>query len=419
MPTKIPYYLKPRHIWTEELKKMAADGVDLGLAALLPDCYPAALALHVELLDTNITGQEAPWQEFVWAPDQKDIDALRNFGKVKSAISREVIVPGDITLHALHFVLQGLFGWRHSHLHNFQLPPEVLYDLTLEGSLSAQTQLYGLLFSWPDQERYYDDDYAGQSERAWYRSKYRGPYRSAISPKTGLTWNRYREQRSSLADRLFSVDQVGITASRIIKDNSRKGEWKSLSIPYVAADLDDDFYWRVTDEHLRLLEENVLCDLLLKPGQKALSGSEWLARMLVLNNPLLSECYEPFTLPCAPWLLYQYDYGDNWRVAITCTESYRLDKENVLSTATGRELDATEQEAVLQVAHQHLPRCTAADGSMVMDDVFGVGGFCRFLRCIHPEITGEKHPDLSLTELRDWAYLQGWKEKMPALDKLL
>ena len=41
--------------------------------------------------------------------DLKDRVVLNRYGKVKQGIIREVLVPADITLHALHYVIQRAF----------------------------------------------------------------------------------------------------------------------------------------------------------------------------------------------------------------------------------------------------------------------------------------------------------------------
>lgn len=38
--------------------------------------------------------------------DVKDRVVLNRYGKVKQGIIREILVPADITLHALHYVIQ-------------------------------------------------------------------------------------------------------------------------------------------------------------------------------------------------------------------------------------------------------------------------------------------------------------------------
>ena len=55
-----------------------------------------------------------------------EMDVLKKYGKVKTGISRDVLVPSNITLHALHYVIQRAFGWQNSHLHHFEFQTEKL-----------------------------------------------------------------------------------------------------------------------------------------------------------------------------------------------------------------------------------------------------------------------------------------------------
>ena len=42
--------------------------------------------------------------------------------EIEPAIWRRIVVPGQLTLHQLHQVLQVTMGWTHSHLHQFIVP---------------------------------------------------------------------------------------------------------------------------------------------------------------------------------------------------------------------------------------------------------------------------------------------------------
>ena len=59
--------------------------------------------------------------------DEDDQRILRQYGdsSTGTTISRELLIPADMTLHALHYVIQRLFGWQNSHLRSFELPEEV------------------------------------------------------------------------------------------------------------------------------------------------------------------------------------------------------------------------------------------------------------------------------------------------------
>ena len=61
---------------------------------------------------------------------EPQLTILEKCGNVKDGISRDVIVPSSITLHALHYLIQQLFGWQNSHLHHFTLPQTTFTMLT-------------------------------------------------------------------------------------------------------------------------------------------------------------------------------------------------------------------------------------------------------------------------------------------------
>src|ERR1700676_4942371 len=42
--------------------------------------------------------------------------------EIEPAIWRRIVVPGQMTLHQLHHILQVTMGWTHAHLHQFIVP---------------------------------------------------------------------------------------------------------------------------------------------------------------------------------------------------------------------------------------------------------------------------------------------------------
>ena len=51
---------------------------------------------------------------------------------VEPAIWRRLLVPADITLGTLHFVLNEVMGWSNSHLHSFALRDRTFGDPSLD-----------------------------------------------------------------------------------------------------------------------------------------------------------------------------------------------------------------------------------------------------------------------------------------------
>ena len=98
-----------------------------------------------------------------------------------NSIERDILIPHDITLHALHYAIQRLYGWQNGHLHSFRLPNEVYKELT-GNTVRGWGNLIGVLFQtvYPDdvwEARYGDDDYEYGSIKTWLRKKYTGSYK--------------------------------------------------------------------------------------------------------------------------------------------------------------------------------------------------------------------------------------------------
>ena len=99
----------------------------------------APIHLHLELVSDYMSDEEEVM--------------LKRYGESSTGtiISRDILVPFDMTLHALHYTIQKLFGWQNSHLRRFILS-EGEHDL------------------------FWDDDYDSGNFNAWLRKKYTGPY---------------------------------------------------------------------------------------------------------------------------------------------------------------------------------------------------------------------------------------------------
>ena len=128
------------------------------------------IRLHMELMRDDFNQAEAEDTTYV----------LKTYGQVKygDAISRDVIVPNDMPLWALHYMMQKCFGWQNSHLHQFELPREQFERIT-DGNAGAYAALMGVIFRspWMDEnEEFWNDDYESGSFKTWIRRKYSGPY---------------------------------------------------------------------------------------------------------------------------------------------------------------------------------------------------------------------------------------------------
>lgn len=95
-------------------------------------------------------------------------------------------------------------------------------------------------------------------------------------------------------------------------------------------------------------------------------------------------------------MYYEYDYGDGWFVKITVLDKYERKTNADLSNSgmfvvdimtykdqlnrfryfqDGKEVPEELREVLAYVDAKERPRCTAADGLNVVDDVGGLGGF--------------------------------------------
>ncbi len=112
--------------------------------------------------------------------DEDEMQTLKKYGSVKKSISRDILAPGDITLHALNYAILRMFGWQNSHLHNFSLPENIFKDLT-DNRFLVWSKMAGVYFRFPTEnyeDIYWDDDYReGESIKSWMRRKYTGPYK--------------------------------------------------------------------------------------------------------------------------------------------------------------------------------------------------------------------------------------------------
>ena len=320
--------------------------------------------LHMELRDSRPAGEE-------------DLPLIK-YGKVRESISRDILVPSSITLHALHYVIQKAFGWQNSHLHHFELPEETYRTLT-GGMFRRWGELCGIFFRMPTEDfedLYWDDDYDGtKSFRNWLRKKYCGPY------SYGGYSELYLECQKELLTFYQHCPKVDIRVSFETFRKNPDGKMIEKRISPKEATIDElqrsvDFGGNLQS----LLERLTLADIMYLGNETAFPD---------LNAQLVEA------VPVTDELLYLYDYGDGWEVEITYVE------------------DSEEATAHPEVAAEEKPLCVALDGLNVMDDVGGISGYCDFLHNLH-----SNDPD-EADGLREWARMQGWTGRNQKPEKLL
>ena len=293
------------------------------------------ICLNLELADSEVEGMD---------------DLIVKYGKTKKSISRDVLVPEDITLHALHYVILKLFGWQNGHLHSFSLMKEDFEKLT-DGMFDKYCKLCGVYFRFPTEDYedlYWDDDYEeGRSFNTWLKRKYTGPY-SYGGTGDYYVPNQYEVKRfcehfSDMNVNELSLQQIG---ERIDLGGNPNNLLERLCLREV-------------------LYVNSLDDM----GKDTVD---------------VSNICGTDAIPIAHELIYEYDYGDGWEVRITVSNVAYTDEEKEF------------------VCQNYRPRCICKDGLNVLDDVGGMWGYRDFLVTIHEG--SEEEQD----ETREWARYLGW-----------
>ncbi len=291
------------------------------------------ICLHLELLDSDIEGMDDP---------------IVKYGKVNKSISRDVLVPVDITLHSLHYVILKLFGWQNGHLHSFSLLEDDFQKLTGD-RFDMYAKLCGVYFRFPTEDYedlYWDDDYEeGRSFSTWLSGKYTGPYSYGGTGDYYLP-NQYEVKRfcehfADMNPRELTLHEI---AERVILGGNPNNLLERLCVR--------DVIFIGSDERDGMQESDNIC------GMEA--------------------------TPVAHELVYEYDYGDGWEVRITLSQVAYTDEDKDF------------------VCEQYRPLCIAKDGLSVLDDVGGMWGYRDFLVTIHEGSKEEQE------EMREWARYLGW-----------
>jgi hypothetical protein len=350
---------------------------------------PYAIKLHLELDNNEDLNEE-------------EIGILLEFGKMENGITRDIIVPGDITLHALHYVINRAFGWQNSHLHSFH-PDEDDYNRMIKsGKLKNWAKLAGVYFRFPNEDYedlYWDDDYkASFSVKNWLRKKYTGPYYYGgtreyfykCQQDIKVLYDNFStlEVRKSFAEWYDECEKLKVkTGNKDAKANMIK-RISPISDVTVTELADSIHFPGGFDE---LIERIPLYDILLMPGIKQ-NYDSWIFLNGAIWNKCRNDkkCLAPVTIPILNNLHYSYDYGDGWNVKITATACYESKKKY---EASGNPIHPIEE---------HRPVCVAADALPVCDDVGVIHGYCNMLAALHGDDIEEKEA------IKKWARSMGW-----------
>ena len=388
--------------------------------------------------------------------DNEEREIFRTYGKLKHGkyISRDVIVPGDIPLYALHYVIQRAFGWQNSHLRQFELPDDRFQALT-DYNASMWSCMVGILFRSPlmdEDDEFWADDYERGSFKNWLRKKYTGPYLSQchgegiISCQEDMmkldmeekyyvlyakSYNRETREYDGeeyIADVLSVYDYAG-------KKRPEPKPWISAEVPYRVEIMR---FKEVPSEGLRFVFErspmallerlpirNVLASGKFNLPEKcsaeerkyvdeqiAKSGSEIYLQLekhikSIINEQIDSPYMQVLPMPVTDVLLYNYDFGDDWNIRITASE-------NCTDLVESGRISQTELDrANVKCREVYRPVLIARDGEMLVDDVGGIHGFADFLQKINPDLKGmnTEEKEGARREKKEylvWARSLGW-----------
>ncbi|MCD8225313.1 MAG: plasmid pRiA4b ORF-3 family protein [Clostridiales bacterium] len=418
--------------------------------------YGAVYALHLSLVGGFVYGAE---EDMDMRPE--DRAELLKLAKAESAISRDMLVPGTMNLHALHYAIQKLFGWQNSHLHNFSIPQEDFKTLTA-GTLGGYTDLCGILFRFPDDDMsdlYWDDDYKkGVSVKSWFKKKYSAPFRqySVGDSYLGNLWEiegfrgRFPDFKDEttlkeILDKVAVEQDWNFLAERLTvrelftaeRDGARA--WKGNvvgKLELLKEEMEDEELYDSVDEmkiaatelrnwrqsysqldHLSWVHPATYKKEIEKAYKKSYDSvikmheeqmNAWTMKCLDLfcdRNINLSPYFDT--------LYYLYDYGDDWCVKITLKDIYHKTEDGGFVDNDMCRISETLEPVLAQVEAKEKAVCMAADGLNVVDDCGGLHGFLNMLRTINGNDKEEAD------SMKEWARGLGWTGRKSRPENML
>ncbi len=409
----------------------------------------AAFKLHLELEHSSVENNDAL--------DDHQIKLLKKYGKVNESISRDIIVPANMTLHALHFAIQKAFGWQHCHLFQYSLSEED-FNLVTAGRFDTYADLCGILFRFPDEQfdDFWDDDYENEMNfDHWLRSKYCGPYIHGSASDVMV------ENYSNAIDMLYQLEERKTSGKRS-KKKDKKPEWaEGLSKDSYLADIGSRIMMGAPWNNLMKIRSVGSIFNIYSEENERLDVHRWKAAVMqdkadtdeMLNHAYQSGEYSEEQLmrmfmlaavepvPYFNAIYYNYDFGDDWRVKITAADYYinmlELDdfdeddfddwddfdeddfddnafpEEYIYVNSRGEQVDDDLNELIQNVDIRMHPACVAADGLNVCDDCGNVWGYVEMLETIH----GKDRE--AAADMKAWAKMQGWTGRAKKPERML
>ena len=358
--------------------------------------------------------------------EEEEREELLKYAKAERGITREVLIPGDMNLHALHYMIQSLFGWQNSHLHHFSISQDAFAQMT-EGRFDKWTELCGKLFRFGTddmEDLYWDDDYEpGISVKSWLKSKYRAPYiQKAYADSLEGNLEGIADFQKKFPDIPMDIMLEDLN-NRVVFEEDYNTLLEGLTLHellpvfkelYYLYDYGDD--WCVHISMIDKYDSKTNADL-----QPSVAGG-WFVPDIMNEKDGLSK--------------YRYfidDGGNNIQKELEKqAEEKGAPKKEYATTAEGEVYDISglfdavdnrqqfkcevDEELRAQLAVVDVKKmsiCTKADGLNVMDDVGGISGLLDFYRIINGDDPDEK------AEMREWARGIGWTGRMSKPEKMV
>ena len=320
---------------------------------------------------------------------KEEREILRDYGKAKDGIIREVLVPGRMTLHAIHYMIQRLFGWQNGHLHHFELPEQIIHGLT-EDSAEEWSRLCGVYFRFPEgddfSDVYWDDDYDNSlSVKSWLKKKYcdgawytysvgDGYLDNLRKVKDFRNWVDEDERGKKIfngrafstlkLDDLRSIVDIGMDVSHLVERLEigeflyAKGKGGKYSDPkycreaiaFLIDEMNDEIHddllpeeiddmreaaQRLRElrlnyqslEHMSYFDPERLRKEVKEDPRQLMADYKWAIEEMQEVCEDYIETWNPEVVQVTDELQYKYDYGDGWTVRITCEEGYTSEWE--------------------------------------------------------------------------------------------
>lgn len=326
-----------------------------------PHLNPAFTAKECEMfkIRPNVTSLHIELNETV-PEEYRELCGI----KYGDTFTRDILVPDELPLHNLHYVINQAFGFTNSHMHEFQLDSEDLQWVT-RGKVENWKKLIGLVFKNPirdDEIDFWDDDYEGGSPRKWMRSKYTGPrYRKC-----------YEETYRYILDEVKDLE---------VKADKLENLYGFRNNPFAVNEVLPLINILNLDRHYKMPIEEFYEEL-----DDGISDASCF--------PITDHRAEPWIYGFAKKLFYTYDFGDNWHFTITP----KFDVVDLLEKEIVTEKEV--RDAIKKVCHLARPVIIAADGYPLVDDCNALQGYIETLSEIEE---GNK-------EYKEWIESMGWKK---------